>query len=111
MIGYSDNVTDLFESDLDLLRTNGIIAHVLPRLVPDNLALSFAEMALLKITPFSFVQYDRIQFFDGDVMPTQNMDCFFSLPGNAFTVGAVSPLNSGWYLGIPSKKGIGLLKY
>jgi hypothetical protein len=60
-------------------------------------------MALLKITPYSFTQYKRIQFLDGDVMPTRNMDCFFQLERNAFTVGAVSPLNSGWYLAIPDQ--------
>jgi hypothetical protein len=58
-------------------------------------------MALLKITPYSFTQYKRIQFLDGDVMPTKNMDCFFEIDRNAFTVGAVSPLNSGWYLAVP----------
>jgi hypothetical protein len=47
----------------------------------------------------NFTQYEKIQFFDGDVMPLQNMDCFFDLSMNAFTVGTVSPLNSGWYLG------------
>jgi alpha-N-acetylglucosamine transferase len=52
-------------------------------------------MALLKVTPWSFTQYDRVQFFDGDVMPYKNMDCFFKLNHNSFTVGAVSPLNSG----------------
>ena len=31
------------------------------------------------------------------------MDCFFQLNVNSFTIGAVSPLNSGWYLAIPSK--------
>lgn len=34
-------------------------------------------------------------------MPLKNMDCFFKLNVNTFTVGAVSPLNSGWYLAIP----------
>lgn len=30
------------------------------------------------------------------------MDCFFSLDVNTFTVGAASPLNSGWYLAVPN---------
>jgi len=29
------------------------------------------------------------------------MDCLFELDLNTFTAGAVSPLNSGWYLAIP----------
>jgi hypothetical protein len=37
-------------------------------------------------------------------MPIRNMDCFFKLGQNTFTVGAVSPLNSGWYVAIPDKK-------
>lgn len=32
------------------------------------------------------------------------MDCFFLLGVNTFTIGAVSPLNSGWYLAIPEAK-------
>lgn len=104
MIGYS-NVSErmLYSDDIDLLHKVGIITHTLPRLVHTQHSLTFAEMALLKITPWSFLHYDRIQFFDGDIMPTKNMDCFFKLQHNTFTVGAVSPLNSGWYLAIPNK--------
>jgi hypothetical protein len=102
LIGYSVNDTTPFESDMELLRSHGIILYILPRLIDASHSLSFAEMALLKITPYSFIQYERIQFFDGDVMPTKDMDCFFKLDKNTFTVGAVSPLNSGWYLGLPN---------
>ena len=101
LIGFSDADTAPFEQDMNLLRQKGIITYMLPRLVHDSHKLSFAEMALLKITPWSFTQYRKVQFFDGDVMPTRNMDCFFLLPSNTFTIGAVSPLNSGWYLAIP----------
>jgi hypothetical protein len=104
MIGYS-NVSEkmLYRDDINLLHEVGIITHTLPRLVHTQHSLTFAEMALLKITPWSFLHYDRIQFFDGDIMPMKNMDCFFKLQYNTFTVGAVSPLNSGWYLAIPNK--------
>eukprot|EP01038_Epipyxis_sp_PR26KG_P014482 gene14482-19440_t len=101
MIGYSEKNIEPFQSDIELLKSHGIIIHVLPRLLDEVHPLGFAEMALLKITPYSFIEYDRIQFFDGDVMPTKNMDCFFNLKVNTFTVGAVSPLNSGWFLAIP----------
>jgi len=105
LIGFSDaGDTKQYESDLDLLRDHGIIVFYLPRFLDKNTKLTFAEMALLKITPWSFTQYDRIQFLDGDVMPTRNMDCFFQLSANAFTVGAASPLNSGWYLAIPDQR-------
>jgi len=104
LIGFSEADTLPFEEDMNLLRSKGIITYMLPRLVHDSHKLSFAEMALLKITPWSFTQYRKIQFFDGDVMPTRNMDCFFLLPTNTFTIGAVSPLNSGWYLAIPETK-------
>lgn len=104
LIGYSESDTTPFETDMELLRTHGINTFTLPRLLDAQHALGFAEMALLKITPFSFTQYKKIQFLDGDVMPTRNMDCFFELDKNTFTVGAVSPLNSGWYLGIPSQQ-------
>lgn len=102
MIGYSADDTAPFEEDMQRLRDADIIIHVLPRWVHEDHDLSFAEMALLKITPWSFTHYDKVQFFDGDVMPTKNMDCLFKLKYNSFTAGAVSPLNSGWYLAIPS---------
>ena len=105
MLGLSDSTKEGIESmrtDVDLLKSHGIIVYVLPRLIHDSHPFNFAEMALLKITPYSFVQYDRIQFYDGDIMPTRNMDCFFALNDNTFTLGAVSPLNSGWFLALPS---------
>lgn len=104
MIGYSENDTSPFVEDMNMLKAHGIIIHELPRLVDPSYPLRFAEMALLKITPYSFTQYEKVQFFDGDVMPTKNMDCFFNMPYNAFTIGAVSPLNSGWYLAIPNQE-------
>ena len=104
LIGYGQSDTEPFEEDMNLLRSKGIIIHTLQRLLPDEHVFTFAEMALLKVTPWSFDQYDRVQFFDGDVMPTSNMDCFFRLDINTFTVGLVSPLNSGWYLAIPNKE-------
>ena len=102
LIGLSEKDISPFQSDLDLLRKAGVIIHILPRFLDEYHDLGFAEMALLKITPWSFTQYEKIQFFDGDIMPLQNMDCFFQLEFNSFTVGAVSPLNSGWYLAIPN---------
>ncbi len=111
MLGFSDTSDiSLFMSDIDLLKSHGIIVHHLPRLLDDQHKLNFAEMALLKITPYSFTNYNKIQFFDGDVMPTKNMDCFFELNYNAFTLGAVSPLNSGWYLAIPDQKAFEYMK-
>ena len=111
MVGFSDTSDiSLFMSDIDLLKSHGIIVHHLPRLLDDQHKLNFAEMALLKITPYSFTNYDKIQFFDGDVMPTKNMDCFFELEYNAFTLGAVSPLNSGWFLAIPDQKAFDYMK-
>ena len=103
MIGFTDDDRAPFESDMQLLRDAGILIYILPRWVHEQHDLSFAEMALLKITPWSFTHYDKVQFFDGDVMPTKNMDCLFKLKYNSFTAGAVSPLNSGWYMGIPDK--------
>jgi hypothetical protein len=91
-------------SDLNLLRSHGIIVYELPRLLnPDKHPLNFAEMALLKITPYSFTQYEKVQFFDGDILPTENMDCFFEAKYNLYTIGLVSPLNSGWYSLTPNQ--------
>lgn len=109
LIGYNQNDRKPFINDMNLLKKQGIIVHNLHRLVHSSNKLSFAEMALLKVTPWNFTEYDRIQFFDGDVMPTKNMDCFFQLSMNTFTVGLVSPLNSGWYLGIPNKNDYNIL--
>jgi hypothetical protein len=118
-------------SDLRLLERAGIKLHYLPRLddshvqVPHDRMSSptnktggehrqkkvpFLEMALLKITPWSFTQYKRVQFFDGDVLPYQNMDCFFRLGINTFNTGNASPLNSGWYLAVPNATDFGALR-
>ena len=102
MLGFDEKNTSFFDQDAALLKSFGIKIFILPRFVDDVHGLSFAEMALLKITPWSFSQYQKVQFFDGDIFPTSNMDCFFQLNHNAFTVGAASPLNSGWYLAIPN---------
>lgn len=104
MAAFPDTDTALYEGDMELLRASGIVVHYLPRIVANkSMPLRFAEMALLKVTPWSFTEYQRIQFLDGDVMPTRNMDCFFQLNDNAFTIGAVSPLNSGWFVAVPNK--------
>ena len=91
-----------FESDFALLSQLGIRMYILPRLKPEKKKVSFGEMALLKTTPWNFTNYDRIQYLDGDVLPTQNLDCYFQLDQNAFNTGNASPLNSGWYMAIPS---------
>lgn len=102
LLGFNQRENaSFFEKDKQLLASLGIKLFYLPRFVDESHRLSFAEMALLKITPWSFTQYKRVQFLDGDVMPTKNLDCFFGLQQNTFTVGAASPLNSGWYLAIP----------
>lgn len=68
LIGFSEpGDKSIYDGDMDLLRSNGIIVHFLPRFQDESKALNFAEMALLKITPWSFVEYERVQFFDGDV--------------------------------------------
>eukprot|EP00605_Chrysophyceae_sp_TOSAG23-4_P001316 GSChrysophyteH1.ASY1.ANO1.1431.1 assembled CDS len=110
MVGFKDEARDPFADDLKLLTDSGIIVYELPRWVHEDHTLSFAEMALLKVTPFSFTHYDKVQFFDGDVMPTKNMDCLFKLKYNSFTAGAVSALNSGWYLGIPDMEAYEYMK-
>jgi hypothetical protein len=103
MIGFAANFSrDQFSEDMALLEKEGIILHFLPRLLDEKTPVDFAEMALLKITPFSLVQYDKIQFFDGDIMPKKNMDCYFQLDRNFFGTGVASPLNSGWFLAIPN---------
>ena len=106
--------------DLDMMRRFGIKLHFLPRMEEEPLTKSnhensniqskqksrkkipFLEMALLKITPWSFMQYEKIQFFDGDVLPHKNMDCFFDLDRNTFNTGNASPLNSGWFVAVPN---------
>jgi hypothetical protein len=102
MIGYtSDKNTEVFKSDLDRLTSIGIKLVMLPRFLSTE-KVNFAEMALLKITPWSLTEYQKIQFFDGDIMPIMNMDCYFELQQNTFNVGNASPLNSGWFLAIPN---------
>ena len=105
LIGFSKGgYHNMYQDDLDRLTSIGIKIVYLPRLmeVEDKENVNFAEMALLKVTPFSFIQYEKIQFFDGDIMPTKNMDCYFELKQNTFNTGNASPLNSGWFLAIPN---------
>jgi hypothetical protein len=102
----------MITADLALLRDRGIRVVLLPRLLPASAfrptdKVSFAEMALLKILPWSGQlgkQYEKIQYLDGDVLPRRNMDCFFGLHSNTFNTGSASPLNSGWLLAIPDKE-------
>ena len=105
LIGFSKGgYHEMYQEDIDRLTSIGIKIVYLPRLleVEEKEKVNFAEMALLKITPFSFTQYEKIQFFDGDIMPTKNMDCYFELEQNTFNTGNASPLNSGWFLAIPN---------
>ena len=96
---------DYLVNDLNLLKENGIILYELPRYLSSNqYKLNFAEMALLKVIPFSMVNYEKIQYFDGDIMPVENMDCYFQLDSYTYTIGAVSPVNSGWYLLKPNSQ-------
>lgn len=100
LLGFTqDGDRTPFQSDIDKLKEIGIRIYYLPRLV-DTPKVHFGEMALLKVTPWSFTQYEKVQFFDGDIMPKSNMDCYFELEQNTFNVGNASPLNSGWYLAI-----------
>jgi len=107
MIGftYSDEkkLSDILD-DIKLLENFNIKLYFLPRILEQtiNPIINFAEMALLKITPWSLVQYEKIQYLDGDIMPIKNMDCYFELKVNTFNTGNASPLNSGWFLAIPN---------
>jgi hypothetical protein len=57
-----------------LLQDAGIIVYILPRLLEASHKLGFAEMALLKITPWSFIQYDRIQVLMSNLYSGSNYD-------------------------------------
>ena len=92
----------LFASDIALLEEAGMRIFYLPRLRPVHRKVSFTEMALLKITPWNLTDYDKIQYFDGDILPTKNMDSFFKYKVDTFNTGNASPLNSGWFLAIPN---------
>lgn len=101
LIGYTNQEEkSLFIDDINLLKKNKIRIYELERLLsPDTPFDSFSEMALLKITPYSFISYEKFQFLDGDIMPIASLDCFFEYNNNVFTIGTASPLNSGWLLG------------
>eukprot|EP01041_Mallomonas_annulata_P009407 gene9407-19521_t len=112
LVGFRENemnATNIYYEDLQLLLANNVQIFYLPRLI-DASKVTFAEMALLKVLPWSFIQYDRIQYLDGDVMPIKNMDCYFKLDINTFNSGSASPLNSGWYLAIPNVQNFEILK-
>jgi hypothetical protein len=107
---YGSNPRDpVIDEDLALLQEHGIKLHYLSRLNTwedrdVHKKLAFSEMALLKITPMSFLEYKKVQFLDGDVFPFINMDCLFSLDGTVCNTGNASPLNSGWYVTTPNEK-------
>jgi hypothetical protein len=103
MIGFANGQKEaLFEDDINLLKSFGIKIYYLPRMDKDAKKVSFGEMALLKITPWSFVQYEAVQYIDADVMPKKSLDMYFSLKRNSFHTGSASPVNSGWFLAIPN---------
>jgi hypothetical protein len=112
MVGFSRNSVDkrIFDSDAALLERFGLKIIYLPRLVPNVDKVSFAEMALLKITPWSMLEYERVQYFDGDIMPSRSLDTFFGLEMNAFNTGKASPVNSGWFLAVPNMQTYEYLK-
>lgn len=92
----------LFAKDISLLQQAGMRVIFLPRLRPLHKKVKFTEMALLKITPWNLIMYDKIQYMDGDVLPITLMDCYFNLEQNTFNTGNASPLNSGWFVAIPN---------
>lgn len=120
MIGFTFNEARAvahpdIQADLDMLISHGIKVLRLSRLVPgDGEKVGFAEMALLKITPWTLTQYRRLQYLDGDVMPSESLDSYFTMKIglfgsktaveelNSFSSGAASPVNSGWFLCSPS---------
>jgi hypothetical protein len=61
MIGFTDLNTNVseFEIDINLLKAYNVKVHLLPRMTTSKNKISFAEMALLKITPWSLLEYDR----------------------------------------------------
>jgi hypothetical protein len=108
MVGYTHGAVDAsFEADLDLLRGTGIKVLYLPRLLtgPDAAPkVNFAEMALLKITPWSMTMYERVMYLDADVMPRKSLDAYFTASTNMYHSGLASPVNSGWFIAIPNTK-------
>lgn len=105
LVGFSKDDKEnknRFKSDLELIASFGIKLYFLPRWLSDGNDVNFGEMALLKVSTFMFVQYKKVQFLDGDIMITENMDCYFELDMNTYNAGSASPLNSGWFLAIPS---------
>ena len=106
MIGFTTTAAQLdyqlFKDDISLLENAGFRIFYLPRLRPEKKKVDFMEMALLKITPWNLMEYEKIQYFDGDVLPRKNMDCFFKYETDTFNTGNASPLNSGWFLCIPN---------
>lgn len=100
------------KEDIELLQDFHIQVIFLPNFIEKqrNEKIGFAEMALLKITPYSLIEYNRIQFLDGDIFPTDSMDCYFATTSSnkehnnvySYNTGSASPVNSGWYLLTPN---------
>ena len=105
MLGFTTQGDELdyylFAKDILLLEEAGMRIIFLQRLLPLHEKVKFTEMALLKITPWNLIAYDKIQYMDGDVLPITLMDCYFGFEQNTFNTGNASPLNSGWFVAIP----------
>lgn len=50
MLGFNDKNNSFFDADEAVLKSFGVILYHLPRFVEDSSRLSFAEMALLKVS-------------------------------------------------------------
>ena len=60
----------------------------------------------MKLRALQLVEYERVMYLDSDILVRRNLDGLFDAlaPGASFVAGAgaISPLNSGWWVAEPS---------
>jgi len=109
LVSFKPDMQALPQEDLDRMAAAGIklkyVASVWDRYleegaeeIPDASRAAEKSVMYNKIFAWELVEYEAVQYVDADVMPTHNMDIYFSRPRHTFIRGWMSPLQGGWYL-------------
>ena len=99
------NATELSTEETRWLTDMGIDVRYIPKSETEN----FIEITLEKFRVLSLIEYRRVLFLDGDVMPIGNLDFFFRLSDsgvlkeNVVIAGTLEPANAGFFMLAPKE--------
>lgn len=103
-IAYQSPAETLAAEDIRLLQAVGIRIQYLPKTAHE----SFYEIMLDKFRILELVEYRRVLFMDGDIMPLTNLDYLFHLSEkgilkeNVVVNGPWEPANGGFFMLTPA---------